>query len=364
MLGDMTNCPPDAKYHSEMEILQRCLKGLSFVSGVGLLISAIGLLLNQTSTAWQAWTTSTGAAFAILTTWNIRQLYIALTEHDQRLFAEFKALFAGKGLIRAYREHDFLQSFRQDYLVPLHTVAETWDDAAHSFTNKRLEKLRTTFVKAATDLAVTIAGNTIPSGAFVTVIPRGMDSENLSDVVKQEATEINSKIKPFVDAHEALMREGNRLGAKPILIQPTYKREPDIEITEKAVFAYLLGSARLNDLTHSIAKRRKLDVERLTHGLAWLNERLALVGVKTIRELDEYVAKYGALAEALENYFSPMGAIDVGYLLQPVLDIVVIERDGIEGLRDLYKKVQLGSGHDPDYIYQCFLEAKDAQSHS
>lgn len=136
-----------------------------------------------------------------------------LSPHDQRLFAEFKALFADAFLIPAYQSHDFLLPFRKVSVDPLYTVDAIWRDAAHSFNDKALEKKRVAFVRAASELAQEIAGKTIPKGDFVTVIPRDMDPENLADWVREDARAINAKLPAFVQAHEDLLRTGTKRGA-------------------------------------------------------------------------------------------------------------------------------------------------------
>jgi hypothetical protein len=137
----------------------------------------------------------------------------ALTPHDVALFREFRSLFADAGYIQAYRDHDFLSYFRKSYLEPLFTVTQTWDDAAHSFTNKALEAKRLDFVRAASLLGIRISTNTIPTDdmQFVTVIPRGIDPEALPTWVKQDAKAIHDLIPGFVDTHEDLLKCGNQL---------------------------------------------------------------------------------------------------------------------------------------------------------
>ncbi|WP_440531809.1 hypothetical protein [Variovorax sp. YR566] len=152
-----------------------------------------------------------GAVFVLTTVVEFRKP--TLTPHDHRLFAEFKSLFADSSLIPVFRSHDFLLPFRKAGVDPLYTVDAIWGDAAHSFNDKALEGKRVAFVRAASELAQEIARGTIPKGAYVTVIPREMDPENLADWVKQDAQAINAKVPAFIQSHEELLRIGTQRGA-------------------------------------------------------------------------------------------------------------------------------------------------------
>ena len=187
------------------------------VAVLAMAICAIGWVWFPTIARFDAFLgLATVFAFVVTTQFFVAR-YNKLNEHDQHLFNEFRALFSDRSLIQIFRDHDFLISFRREYMAPLQTVVAVWDDAAHAFTNRKLEEKRVTFVKAATELAMMIWNNTVPSygGDHITVIPRDVDPENLPEHIRQEAREINALVPPFVAAHEDLIRTANGLGATP-----------------------------------------------------------------------------------------------------------------------------------------------------
>ena len=345
---------PRSSYHPRMT------KIVSFVSAV-LAVVFYGLWSYGMPGRFDAYAGFAGAIFVLTTAVEFRK--VTLTPHDHRLFAEFKSLFADRYLIPIYQSHDFLLPFRKTAVDPLYTVDAIWSDAAHSFNNKALERKRVAFVRAASELAQEIARGTIPKGAYVTVIPREMDPENLAEWVKQDAQAINAKLPAFIQAHEELLRSGTKRGAggspfaAAVTASPKYTPEPDTPRTPESVFAYLQGNARLLDLTEQLITRRKLDKRKVTSGIAWLDERLDVLGVKTIRELDRFVEQYGEAAGRLSNYFSPQGPIDSSFLLGYVLDIVVIEQAGLEGLRTHNELLRKSSGHDADYNFRAYRES-------
>lgn len=255
-------------------------------------------------------------------------------------------------------------SFRSEYLAPLNTVANIWDDAAHSFINKELEQKRLQFVQAAYDLAMEIAGKTVPEGDYVTVIPRGADPENLEQWVRDDARAIDAKLPVFINAHEELLKLGNKLGISPSggrgQAASRYAAAPALARNSQSVFAYLQGNARILDLTKALAQRRHLETTRADGENAWLNERLEVFGVKTIRELDHYVELHGEAAGRLSDYWSPQSPIDPGFLLGYIVDIAVIERDGLEGLEKYYQALKYSSNGPgtAEYIFMKYMDVK------
>jgi hypothetical protein len=135
-----------------------------------------------------------------------------MTEHDKDLFNSFKALFSDSGIIKHYKEHDFLLPFSRSYLAPLYEFVELWGDESHNFINPSLQKFKVKFSMAANALTAEVTRYTVPdSNEYVSVITRGMDPENLPDHVKIEAKVIDSKLPEFVRSHEELIRFGNSL---------------------------------------------------------------------------------------------------------------------------------------------------------
>ncbi|WP_144656362.1 hypothetical protein [Achromobacter dolens] len=131
---------------------------------------------------------------------------LPLSEHDQALVKEFRALFADSGLFRLYKNHDFLLPLSQRATSPLYTVVETWIDEAHFFVNSDLRAKQFIFIKAAKELAEEIIRYTVPDGnGNITVISRHMDPENLPPHVLDEAKAIDAKLPAFLQAHEDLL---------------------------------------------------------------------------------------------------------------------------------------------------------------
>ena len=192
------------------------LKIVSILSAV-LAVVFYGLWSYGVPGRFDAYAGFAGAIFVLTTAVEFRK--VTLTPHDHRLFAEFKSLFADSYLIPVYQSHDFLLPLRKTVVDPLYTVDAVWGDAAHSFNDKALERKRVAFVRSASELAQEIARGTIPKGAYVTVVPREMDLEDLADWVKQDAQAINAKVPAFVHAHEDLLLTGTKRGAGGSFVQ-------------------------------------------------------------------------------------------------------------------------------------------------
>ncbi len=146
---------------------------------------------------------------------------IPLTYHDEKLFQDFRSLFAEPGYVALYREHHFLSPFPRAAWLPLMRVTDTWTDAAHMFSHPKLEERALKFREAAGALANAIAKYTTPtdSGTHITTLPRREDPENPPQWVRDEAEEIHSLVPAFIDAHEELLKLGNSLGARPPQVQ-------------------------------------------------------------------------------------------------------------------------------------------------
>lgn len=141
---------------------------------------------------------------------------IPLTPHDERLFQDFRALFADRGYMALYRDHHFLSPFPREAWLPLMRVADTWVDAAHTFSHPQLEAKALQFRQAAGALATAIATYTTPtdSQTHITTLNRRVDPENPPQWIRDEVEQIHSLIPAFVDTHEELLKLGNSLGAK------------------------------------------------------------------------------------------------------------------------------------------------------
>ena len=135
-----------------------------------------------------------------------------LSSHDRELAKSFRSLFADSGLFREFQGHDFLLPLRKIATVPLYMVVETWTDEAPFFTHPELRSKQAIFIAAASELAGEIVRYTVPDGnGNVSVITRQMDPENLPKHVKAEAQAIDDKLPAFLQSHEMLLAECNRL---------------------------------------------------------------------------------------------------------------------------------------------------------
>ena len=136
----------------------------------------------------------------------------SLSEADKQLFQAFKALFSEKNLIPYYKTNDFLLAFRRSHLDPLYEVNNQWGDEAHNFANEAMQERKRAFYDAAKELTEAVLKYTIPDGrGNVTVIPLKVDQENLPPHIREEAKAIDAKVPAFIQAHEELMKIGNRL---------------------------------------------------------------------------------------------------------------------------------------------------------
>lgn len=82
--------------------------------------------------------------------------------HDERLFQEFQAVLPFEPAIRLLREHDFGGSFAKAAIRPLMDFVETWDQPEKEFLDSELQNALTNLYKAAYDMAMHVAGRTVP----------------------------------------------------------------------------------------------------------------------------------------------------------------------------------------------------------
>src|SRR3990167_1714140 len=121
-------------------------------------------------------------------------------------------------------------------------------------------------------------------------------------------------------------------------------KAPAIPAESAAIFDYGNADQRLITLTKKIAERRGYEISNFDSQSAWLKEKIKKMGVSTIRELDGYVKKYGDLAVRLSDYHALEGKIDTGMVLSDVLDIVLMERLGLEEFKAFHESLQYSSG--------------------
>lgn len=123
-----------------------------------------------------------------------------------------------------------------------------------------------------------------------------------------------------------------------------YPAAPPTPMSPAALIAYANGHPRPNDLIHEIGKRRRIPVEPLDSESAYLNEQVAALEIKTIRELDDLVRRYASVATRLSDYLSPQGSIDAGFILSRVLDVTAIERGGKAELIRFHESLRYSTG--------------------
>lgn len=140
-----------------------------------------------------------------------------------------------------------------------------------------------------------------------------------------------------------------------------FSRAPAIPLEPRALFAYANGSERLHALTGGVAEKRGFEVEPIDGESAWLNEKIGKLDIRTIRELDAYVRKFGESAVKLTDYVSPQGPIDSGFILGLVLEIVAIERGGREGVREFHRDLQFSGGGQgwADEMFEAYQQIKE-----
>ncbi len=191
------------------------------IAGLGLICRPfwepilIGLLkdyveLDIPDADWVGWVLlAIGLSVYALNEWIIR-FNKAPSSKDIQLFEFFFTYFAENDRIRFYKEHDFLAPFDSRYLEPLNEFVETWDNAAHQFVDRDLEKAREKLYESAKALGLAIAGNTVPDRhGRISVVPDHMEKP-LPDWVKRDAKEINELAPTFVEHHENFIRLGRK----------------------------------------------------------------------------------------------------------------------------------------------------------
>jgi hypothetical protein len=103
---------------------------------------------------------------------------------------------------------------------------------------------------------------------------------------------------------------------------------PAIPIDQRAVFAYASSHPRPIQLARSIAERRGLEFRSIDSESVWLLEQIQVLGIKTIRELDQLVKQHATVASRVSDYMTPKQPIDTGFILGRVLEVVAITRGG------------------------------------
>lgn len=122
---------------------------------------------------------------------------------DRKLFADFVRALPTEGAMTLIREHDFLSSFDLSAIHPVQTVVKNWESAERVFHTKSLEDMRVLLFKSAGEFLNNIAQYTSPTGyGRQSVIPRGVDEDNLPKYLIEEARKIDSSASSFYEQHQ------------------------------------------------------------------------------------------------------------------------------------------------------------------
>ncbi|MBX3628042.1 MAG: hypothetical protein KF892_23740 [Rhizobacter sp.] len=132
-------------------------------------------------------------------------------EHDQALFNELLRVLPAEPTIRALKEHDFGGPLRRSSIDPLYEFNTTWDNVEKEFVDPELEQGRKELHAAASDLAMEIAGRTVPNRTqdHITVYSEEQRAETRGrrpPEVIEDARVLNEKASAFVPKYEAFIR--------------------------------------------------------------------------------------------------------------------------------------------------------------
>lgn len=131
---------------------------------------------------------------------------------------------------------------------------------------------------------------------------------------------------------EHLDRSDSPQKAAGTAVSKLYEAPPPIPMSPAGLFAYANGHSRPNDLLQAFGTRRRLRVCAIDSESAYLNEQIAVLQIKTVRDLDEVIARHAAIALRVSDYIRPEEPVDVAFLISLVLDLVAIDRGGLRGL--------------------------------
>ena len=116
-----------------------------------------------------------------------------------------------------------------------------------------------------------------------------------------------------------------------------------IPLDRPSLFAYVNAHSRPASIAQRIATRRMLAFRNIDSDCAWLFEQAQRLGIRTVRALDDMVAKHGSLADRLSDYPIPRQPVDAGFVLARILEIEAMERNGLDGLEELLGSLKLTS---------------------
>ena len=146
-----------------------------------------------------------------------------------------------------------------------------------------------------------------------------------------------------VEASE-LLAERSKDGAPGNLPTDTYPPASAAPVSAGALFAYASAHPRPLDLIHALAKRRHLEVAAMDGEAISLEEKVKALGIATIRELDDLLRIHGEASSRLCDYLRPEGAVDSGFILGRLFEVVAIERGGEAGIVSFCESLKFSTG--------------------
>jgi hypothetical protein len=135
----------------------------------------------------------------------------SVLQHDQALFNELLRVLPTEPTIRTLKEHDFGGPLRRSSITPLYEFNTTWDSVENEFVDQELEQGRKELHAAASDLAMEIAGRTVPTRNqdHISVYSDAQRVETRGlrpPEVVEDARVLNEKASAFVPKYEAFIR--------------------------------------------------------------------------------------------------------------------------------------------------------------
>jgi len=129
--------------------------------------------------------------------------------HDERLFQEFQSVFPFEPAVRLLREQDFGASFPKAAIKPLMDFVETWNQPEKEFVDPELQDALKSFYKAAENMAMHVAGKTVPIGSmeYLSVFSDAQRAAGpRPSSVIEDARILNEEASQFVPVYEQFLR--------------------------------------------------------------------------------------------------------------------------------------------------------------
>lgn len=134
-------------------------------------------------------------------------------QHDIFLYNEFLIVLPSRTIIDFLKRQDFLSDFKLKRISPLRDFISEWDNAEHEFQSLSLEELRKKLMEAGVDLSMKISKYSSPNRSGFQAV-RADDLKHIKiheDRFRQEANLINDAAELFIEIHQQLVREGQKI---------------------------------------------------------------------------------------------------------------------------------------------------------